>query len=170
MTDDLDYSTRIRLSQKHRHHLEAKARTSGKSKSRLIHEALAARFSYEFDDGRDARLIERLDMIMRHHHRHARDLNLLTESFSLFLQFFFTMAPQISKADQDVRAARGVGLLNQFIDQLGIRMKSGGKTFKFALDDVLVGDEDFFRLDELELLTHLKKKKQTPKIAEVEDA
>jgi len=45
-------------------------------------------------------------MMIRHNHRHSRDLNLHSETFALFLHFYFTMAPQISAADSEVRAAR----------------------------------------------------------------
>ena len=38
-------------------------------------------------------------------------------------------------------------------------MKNGGKTFKNALEDVLVTDEEFFKLEDLELLSVLKKGK-----------
>ena len=87
-----------------------------------------------------------------------------------FLHFYFTMAPQISAADSEVRAARGVGLMNQFIDQLGAKMKMGGKTFKQALSDVLVSDQDFFRLDEIQLLQKLQKtRKPVPKKKETAD-
>ena len=48
---------------------------------------------------------------------------------------------------------------DRFIDQLGVKMRSGGKTFKQALSDVLVSDQDFFRLDEIQLLEKLQKKK-----------
>jgi len=56
--------------------LADRARTSEKSKSRLINDALSASFSYEIDDERDGKILDRLDMMMRHNHRHSRDLNL----------------------------------------------------------------------------------------------
>ena len=49
-------------------------------------------------------------------------------------------------------------------------MKSGGKTFKNALEDVLVTDDDFFKLEEVALLKALKKQKSTPKTKETLDA
>lgn len=152
----LDARVRARISGQNAMFLDHRARQTGKSKSRIIDEALSASFSYEIDDERDARILERLDQMMRHNHRHSRDLNLHMESFSLFLQFFFTLSPEIPVIDQDARATRGVVLLNQYFDQLGAKMKSGGKTFKHALEDVLVSDEDFFRLDELKLLEKLQ--------------
>ena len=109
-------------------------------------------------------------MMIRHNHRHSRDLNLHSESFALFVHFFFTMAPQMSAEDRDARAARGVGLMNQFIEKLGVKMKMGGKTFKQALSDILVSDQDFFRLDELKLLEKLQMKKAaSPRQKETEN-
>lgn len=166
MSDELTSRFRVRISDTNAALLNVRSRASGLTKSRIINNALSASFTFEHDDERDARIIERLDMMMRHHHRHARDLNLQSEAFSMFLHFFFTMSPQIPAAESNARAARGVGLMNQFIDQLGEKMRGGGKTFKHALEDVLVSDEDFFKLDELKLLQSLQHKKLTPPIQE----
>jgi len=133
MSNDLTARVRARITPENAALLDVRARAMGKTKSR------------------DARILEKLDMMIRHNHRHSRDLNLHSETFALFLHFYFTMAPQISAADTDARAARGVGLMNQFIDQLGVK--------KQALSDVLVSDQDFFRLDEIQLLEKLQKKK-----------
>jgi len=157
MTNDLTSRIRARITPENAALLDVRARALGKSNSRVINDALSASFTFEHDDQRDARILEKLEMMIRHNHRHSRDLNLHSETFALFLHFYFTMAPQISAADSEVRAARGVGLMNQFIDQLGAKMKMGGKTFKQALSDVLVSDQDFFRLDEIQLLQKLQK-------------
>ena len=160
MKDNLTSRIRARISPENAALLDVRARATGKSNSRVINDALTACFTFEHDDQRDARILEKLEMMIRHNHRHSRDLNLHSETFALFLHFYFTMAPQISAADSEVRAARGVGLMNQFIDQLGAKMKMGGKTFKQALSDVLVSDQDFFRLEEIQLLEKLKQKRQ----------
>ena len=160
MKDNLTSRIRARISPENAALLDVRARAMGKSNSRVINDALTACFTFEHDDQRDARILEKLEMMIRHNHRHSRDLNLHSETFALFLHFYFTMAPQISAADSEVRAARGVGLMNQFIDQLGVKMKMGGKTFKQALSDVLVSDQDFFRLEEIQLLEELKQKRQ----------
>ena len=152
---------RARITPQNAMFLEHRARVTGKTKSCLINDALSASFSYEIDDERDAKILDRLDMMMRHNHRHSRDLNLQMESFSLFLQFFFTLSPEIPVVDSEARASRGVTVLNQYFDQLGARMKNGGKTFKHALSDILVSDDDFFRMDELKLLKTLKNKRLT---------
>ena len=167
MKDNLTSRIRARISPENAALLDVRARATGKSNSRVINDALTACFTFEHDDQRDARILEKLEMMIRHNHRHSRDLNLHSETFALFLHFYFTMAPQISAADSEVRAARGVGLMNQFIDQLGVKMKMGGKTFKQALSDVLVSDQDFFRLEEIQLLEKLKQKRQpSPKAEE----
>ena len=167
MKDNLTSRIRARISPENAALLDVRARATGKSNSRVINDALTACFTFEHDDQRDARILEKLEMMIRHNHRHSRDLNLHSETFALFLHFYFTMAPQISAADSEVRAARGVGLMNQFIDQLGVKMKMGGKTFKQALSDVLVSDQDFFRLEEIQLLEKLKQKRQpSPKAKE----
>lgn len=161
MADNLTARVRARISPQNAMFLADRARTSEKSKSRLINDALSASFSYEIDDERDGKILDRLDMMMRHNHRHSRDLNLQMESFALFLHFFFTLSPEIPVTDEDARAARGVTLLNQYLDQLGSKMKGGGKTFKHALSDILISDDDFFRMDELKLLKTLKSQRIT---------
>ena len=170
MPNDLTSRIRARITPENAALLDVRARALGKSNSRVINDALSASFTFEHDDQRDARILEKLEMMIRHNHRHSPDLNLHSETFALFLHFYFTMAPQISAADSEVRAARGVGLMNQFIDQLGAKMKMGGKTFKQALSDVLVSDQDFFRLDEIQLLQKLQKtRKPAPKKKETAD-
>jgi len=159
MKDELTARVRARITPENSALLDVRAKAMGKTRSRLINDALTASFTFEHDDQRDTRILEKLEMMIRHNHRHSRDLNLHTESFALFLHFYFTMAPQIAAQDSESRAARGVGLMNQFIDQLGAKMQMGGKTFKHALSDVLVSDQDFFRLDEVELLQKLQNEK-----------
>jgi len=157
--ETLSYRVRARISEKNARHLEIQKRNTGITKSRIIDDALNARFSFELDDQRDARIIAQLNMMMRHDLRQARDLNFLMEVQALFLQYFFTLTPQPNVSNADVAAAKGVKGLNDFIDQLGGRMKSGGRTFKKALEDVLVSEEDFFKLEELELLRALSARK-----------
>jgi len=161
---------RGRITEENWKHLENASKRKGKSQSKEINAALGCYYSHERDDRRDNDIYERLDLMLRHNHRHSRDLNLISETLSLFIQYFFTMAPNQNAGEVDVRMAMGVKLLNQFIDQLGLKMKNGGKTFKNALEDVLVTDEDFFKLEEIELLTALKNGKSTPTKKERLDA
>ena len=170
MRNRLSRRIRGRVTEENWRHLMDASKRKGSSQSKEINAALACYYSLERDDRRDSDIYDRLDLMLRHNHRHSRDMNLVTEILSLFLQYFFTMAPNQNAGDMDVRAAMGVKLLNQFIDQLGQKMKSGGKTFKNALEDVLVTDDDFFKLEEVALLTALKKQKSAPKKKVTEDA
>jgi len=160
MNPKLKLSRRIRgrITEENWRSLENASKARGKSRSKEINAALACYYSHERDDRRDSDIYDRLDLMLRHNHRHSRDMNLISETLSLFLQYFFTMAPNQNAGDNDVRAVMGVKLLNQFIDQLGLKMKNGGKTFKNALEDVLVTDEDFFKLEEIALISALNKK------------
>ncbi len=169
--DKLNRRIRGRVNEDNFQNLMAASRKKGKSQSKEINAALSCYYSNERDDMRDSRILARLDMMVRHNHRHSRDLNFITEIMALFLQYFFTMAPPQKASDMDVHAAKGVSFLNEFVDQLGLRMKDGGKTFKRALDDILVADEDFFKLDELALLKALSAKRiSAPSPKETEDA
>jgi len=128
MPNDLTSRIRARITPENAALLDVRARALGKSNSRVINDALSASFTFEHDDQRDARILEKLEMMIRHNHRHS------------------------------------------FIDQLGAKMKMGGKTFKQALSDVLVSDQDFFRLDEIQLLQKLQKtRKPVPKKKETAD-
>jgi len=80
-----------------------------------------------------------------------RDTHVLTEMQALLSHYFFTFAPQYGDEDQDVRAAQGVSLLNEYIDELGVRMKGGPKSIKKILDKTItVPEEEFFTSEELE--------------------
>lgn len=161
MADVLDNRLRFRISKQNAMFLEHRARTTGKTKSRLVDEALSASFSFEHDDQRDAEILARLDTMMRHDFRHSHDLNLFMESFSLFMQFFFTLSPEIPAIDTEARASRGASLLNQFFDQLSAKVKKGSNAFKQGLPEVFVSEEQFFKKDELKLLKKLRSKRLT---------
>lgn len=168
--DRLTKRIRGRISEGNWIRLTAASKSKDNSISKILDRALSAFFSFEVDDERDAQIIERLQMLQRHYHRQSNDLHLLTESFSLFLQYYFTLAPRINPADKAARVAQGNIDLNQFIDALGARMKKKSRTFKDSLSDVLISDEDFFKLEELELLRLLNNKKTAPIKKETEDA
>jgi len=146
--------------------LMSASKRQGSSQSKEINAALSCYYSHERDDRRDSQLLDRLDLMLRHNYRHAKDLTLVSEVLALFVQYFLTMAPNQNIGDKDVRAAKGVKLLNQFIDQLGLKMRGGGKTFKNALPEVFNDNDDFFKLDEIALLPKLRNSKSTPKSKE----
>ena len=101
MNPKLKLSRRIRgrITEENWRSLENASKAKGKSQSKEINAALACYYSHERDDRRDSDIYERLDLMLRHNHRHSRDMNLVTETLSLFLQYFFTMAPNQNAGD-----------------------------------------------------------------------
>jgi len=155
-----DPRPRIRARIPHSLWVRLKAATMGDvTQSDILTKALSAHFSYEIDDQRDAKIIERLELMTRHNHRLSQDFNLLTETFAQYLQYFFTLAPRVPESEKDVRGAQGLVDFNQFIDRLGGTVKPSKNTLKHALKDVLIAEEDFYTLDELELVRALSAKR-----------
>ena len=157
--EKLTHRVRGRITEDNWRALKSAASRKGKSRDRLINAALSCYFSFERDDMRDARIILRLDILTRHLHRVHRDTHVLTEMQALLSHYFFTFAPQYGDKDQDVRAAQGVSLLNEYIDELGERMKGGPKSIKNILDKTItVPEEEFFTSEELENFAALSPK------------
>ncbi len=150
---------RPRISAENYMRLHDAARKPDESLSRIVDKALGSYFSYERDDKRDARLIRRLDLMTRHDYRHSRDLNMLTEAFSLFLRYFFSLAPDIQVSEQNRREAKGALHFNNFVDQLKDQMRIDGRTMKLALADVMATEDQYFTKEELERLAKLDGKK-----------
>ena len=84
MPNDLTSRIRARITPENAALLDVRARALGKSNSRVINDALSASFTFEHDDQRDARILEKLEMMIRHNHRHSRDLNLHSETCLLY--------------------------------------------------------------------------------------
>lgn len=150
---------RPRISAENHMRLHDAAKKPDASLSLIVDKALSSYFSYERDDRRDAKLIRRLDLMTRHDYRHSRDLNMLTEAFSLFLRYFFSLAPDIRESEQDRRQAKGALHFNNFVDQLKTQMKLDGRIMKLALSDVMATEDQYFTKEELEVLAKLDGKK-----------
>ncbi len=125
------------------------ARCDKTSQSVIVDKALSALFSYDIDDNRDAAILRRLDKMSDQNRRLKADMVLLNEMQALFIQYFFTMTREIKDADSDARGKIGAVQFNGYLDQLGIRMKGGGKTVFRALEEVLVDKDDFMTKEEL---------------------
>jgi len=102
MKHKLSRRIRGRITEENWKHLNNAATRKGSSQSKEINAALACYYSHERDDRRDSDIYDRLDLMLRHNHRHSRDMNLMTETLSLFLQYFFTMAPNQNAGDNDL--------------------------------------------------------------------
>lgn len=149
---------RVRISQNMHDRLVAKCLRPDMSQSKIVEQALLAYFCGEVEDARDAALLSRLDHMSRASHRLERDLAVMSGGFSLFVQYFLTMMPDIPAAEADVKAKKGELLYNEFLLRLGDVMSSGGRTIKNALEDVMVTDADYVSEEDI---AALKSSKQT---------
>ena len=154
--DALTHRLRVRVSPANYHKLADAARKPKETRSKIIDKALAAYFSYEVEDKRDEGIIARLDVLARHDARHTRDLNLATETFSLFVLYYLTMTPELQDDDKQDLADEGVLKFKLFVNRLGGYMRGGGRTLFRALEDIMVGDEDFFTKEEIERFARAK--------------
>lgn len=163
-----DYRPRIRsrLSADIHERLILRAERPDMSVPKILDEALRAYFDGQVQDGRNTALLQRLELMSRHDHRQSRDIAIVQEALALFVQYFFTIMPDMVPADQDIRAAKGVAHFNDYLTELTARMKGGGKNIKNALQDVLVTDADFFTAEELERFGVADAKKVTAKRGE----
>ncbi len=140
---------RPRISSRNHLRLLDASRGAKTSQSNIVDKALSAFFSYDIDDQRDAAILRRLDYMTRQNRRLKGDMVLLNEMQALFIQYFFTMTREIKDIDREVRGKIGAVQFNGFVDQLGLRMKGGGRTVFRALEDILVDEDDYFTKEEL---------------------
>ena len=147
-----DYRPRIRsrLSPDIHDRLMAKAARPDMSVPKILDEALRGYFDGQVHESRNTALLRRLELMSRHDHRQTRDIAVIQEALALFVQYFFTVMPELLPGDKDVRAAKGAAHFNDYLTELSARMESGGRNVKNALEDVLVTDTDFFTNEELE--------------------
>lgn len=116
--------------------LDALAARPGATKSGIVNDAVAAwlarRGSKEIDD----LLKGRLDRISREIAKARRDIDVLLESLSLFVQYQLTVTAPLPEADS---AARAVGRerFNAFVTQVG-RQIAGGRRSIGAGDEAEV--------------------------------
>ena len=96
--DKLSRRIRGRITEENWKHLTNASKRKGSSQSKEINAALACYYSLERDDRRDSDIYDRLDLMLRHNHRHSRDMNLITETLSLFLQYSSQWRPTKTRA------------------------------------------------------------------------
>lgn len=108
--------------------LEALASRPGASKSAIVADALRIylkrRGSREIDD----LLGLRLDRIATETAKARRDLDVLLESFALFVRWQLTVQAPLPEADTAARAV-GRARFEAFVNQVGARIGEGRRTF-----------------------------------------
>jgi hypothetical protein len=140
---------RGRISESNWIRLTAAAKAKNNSISKIIDRSLSAFFSYEIDDNRDARILQRIESLRRHQHSLKTDIELQAEAQFLFLQYFFTYTRPASSTDDDARAVLGVTGLNEFSDRLSLLVNKGGNSLKAALTDYTPRPPEFFNFEDL---------------------
>ena len=143
---------RGRISESNWIKLTAAAKAKNNSVSKIIDRSLSAFFSYEIDDNRDARILQRIESLRRHQHSLKTDIELQAEAQFLFLQYFFTYSKPVNSKDGGARAVLGVSGLNEFSDRLSILVNKGGNSLKAALTDYTPRPPEFFNFEDLEKL------------------
>jgi len=132
--------------------LLAYAQSTGKTQSEITDAALRHFFRNQDAEVQENALLRRLDHTTGQLGRVDRDVRLLTDAFTLYLQYFFTVIPDISPSQSDARAAQGVKHFHDFLDRYRDFVKSGGANIKNAVEDLLVTDQSFFSDEDIEKL------------------
>jgi hypothetical protein len=105
--------------------LDALSAKPGATKSGIVGDALRSHFSRRDTHQLEDRLRLRLDRTNAHLDRLERDLEILLESFALFVRYQFSVTAPLSEIDQAAARARAKDLYQAFIDQVGRRIGAG---------------------------------------------
>ncbi len=105
--------------------LDALSAKPGATKSGIVSDALRSHFNRRDTRQLEDRLRVRLDRTNAHLDRLERDLEILLESFALFVRYQFSVTAPLSETDQSAARARVKDLYQAFIDQVGRRIGAG---------------------------------------------
>jgi len=108
--------------------LEALSVGPGGNKSRLVNQALANWLARRSSSQIDDMFKIRLDRISREQARLARDLEILVESFALFVRYQLVVTAPIPEGDTAALAI-GRDRFEKFVRQVGRQLASGKRTF-----------------------------------------
>jgi hypothetical protein len=81
-------------------------------------------------------LLKRLDRLQRALGRTERDLSMLSEAFSVFVQLWFAHTPKIDESEKDASKRQAGDRYNQFIDFVASKLTSGHR----FIDDLVQFD------------------------------
>jgi hypothetical protein len=109
------------------------------TESAVIREALAR---YWADAPTDATLVMgRLDRVLRAQARTQRDLELLTETFALFVKFWFAHTPAVAEQNRATARTTAEARYAQFVEYVSSQF-SAGRRFLDDLPRDVVADEN----------------------------
>lgn len=149
--------------------LRALAARPGHNESELVDRALAAFFSHEMDDRRDAAIIRRLDRMTRQTEVLKRNQIVSAEAFALFMRYFLTVIPPVPEADKSAAQAQGAGRFEKYLESLQAVLADGESVLFSALDDIMADESAFFTKDELMQLHQPAPDRPATKAAETTD-
>ncbi len=129
--------------------LQAAKLKPGRSESDIVNRALAAFFSHEHEDKRDAALIRRLDRISRQIEGLERRQIIAAEAFALFVRYFLTVIPQVAKADKKAAQAEGHSRFETYLKSLQTILEDGDAILFHRMEDRLADASAFFTKEEL---------------------
>ena len=147
-----------RISLRNYERLVAHTRGTQQSQSEISDMAFTLYFSNAHAEAYETTLLRRLDKETESIGRLERDIRLLTDAFTLYLQYFFTVVPDIPPAKSDLRASQGVKYFHDFLDKYRDFVSGGGANIKNAVEDLLKTDGSFYSKTDIE---QLKKRSKT---------
>jgi hypothetical protein len=109
--------------------LEALAARPGTNKSQVVNDALSAWLAQRASSQLDDKLKLRLDRMSRDQARISRDLDVLLESFALFVRYQLLVTAPLPEADTAALAI-GRDRFEKFIGQVGRQLSSGKRTLQ----------------------------------------
>lgn len=118
-----------------------------KNKSKLTEKALNTLLDSERDLSHDAGLLRRLDSLGRQVAIIDRHQQVVLESLGLFIRYYLTVTPPLSKSEQEPARAKGHQRFEFFISQLGKRLSGSQTLVSEVMEKITAHDPDLFTRD-----------------------
>ena len=118
-----------------------------RNKSKLTEKALNTLLDSERDLSHDAGLLRRLDSLGRQVAIIDRHQQVVLESLGLFIRYYLTVTPPLSKSEQEPARAKGHQRFEFFISQLGKRLSGSQTLVSEVMEKITAHDPDLFTRD-----------------------
>lgn len=148
--------------------LRALGKCPGRYESEIVDQALAAYFSNEVDDKRDAAIIRRLDRMTRQSELLKRNQIISSEAFALFVRYFLTVIPAVPDQEKELARSQGASRFESYLESLQSILDGGERVLFNALEDVVVDESVCFTPEEL-MRMHIPQPERKSQKAEVEN-
>ena len=118
-----------------------------KNKSKLTEKALNTLLDPERDLSHDAGTLRRLDSLVRQVAIIDRHQQVVLESLGLFIRYYLTVTPPLSKSEQEPARAKGHQRFEFFISQLAKRLAGSQTLVSEVMEKITAHDPDLFTRD-----------------------